>query len=92
MEGLASSNQQRGNVEGKHEKGLGDVTGTHAGPGLTSSNGRQQQGWKKMFVVPSYSLLLVFLFGWLAGWLVGLLVDSRLRTTLSTFQAGDRGG
>ena len=39
MEGLTSSDQQRGNVDGKHEKGLGDVRGTQAGPGLTSSDG-----------------------------------------------------
>lgn len=37
MEGLSSSGQQRGDVDGKHEKGLGDVRGTRAGRGLASS-------------------------------------------------------
>lgn len=37
MEGLSSSGQQRGDVDGKHEKGSGDVRGTQAGRGLASS-------------------------------------------------------
>lgn len=95
MEGLASSDQQRGNVEGKHEKGLGDERGTQAGPGLTSSNGSSSsKAGRDVFVVPSYSLLVLLLLvssAW-AGWLVELWVDSRLATTLSPLQAGDRGG
>ena len=100
MEGLSSSGQQRGNVDGKHEKGLGDVRGTQAGPGLTSSDGSSSKAGRDVFVVPSYSLLVLLLLllgssawaGWLAGWLVELWVDSRLATTLSPLQAGDRGG
>ena len=38
MEGSASSDQQRGNVDGKHEKGLGDAIGTLPGRGLASSD------------------------------------------------------
>ena len=96
MEGSASSDQQRGNVDGKHEKGLGDVRGTQAGPGLTSSsNGSSSsKAGRDVFVVPSYSLLVLLLLvssAW-AGWLVELGVDSRLATTLSPLQAGDRGG
>lgn len=94
MGGLTSSDQQRGNVDGKHEKGLGDVRGTQAGPGLTSSDGSSSKAGRDVFVVPSYSLLVPFLLvssAW-AGWLVELWVDSRLATTLSPLQAGDRGG
>lgn len=94
MEGLASSDQQRGNVDGKHEKGLGDVRGTQAGPRLTSSDGSSSKAGRDVFVVPSYSLLVPFLLvssAW-AGWLVELWVDSRLATTLSPLQADDRGG
>ena len=94
MEGLSSSGQQRGDVDGKHEKGLGDVRGTQAGPGLTSSDGSSSKAGRDVFVVPSYSLLVPFLLvssAW-AGWLVELWVDSRLATTLSPLQAGDRGG
>jgi len=94
MGGLTSSDQQRDNVDGKHEKGLGDVRGTQAGPGLTSSDGSSSKAGRDVFVVPSYSLLVPFLLvssAW-AGWLVELWVDSRLATTLSPLQAGDRGG
>ena len=95
MEGSASSDQQRGNVDGKHEKGLGDAIGTQAGPGLTSSDGSSSsKAGRDVFVVPSYSLLVLLLLvssAW-AGWLVELWVDSRLATTSSPLQAGDRGG
>lgn len=77
MEGLTSSDQQRGNVDGKHEKGLGDVRGTQAGPGLTSSDGSSSKAGRDVFVVPSYSLLVPFFLvssawaGWLAGGALG---------------------